>query len=237
MDDNAKTLAKDLIDLLGRVNKTGQVVDAEVRKRFWDKFCFAGGWDSDCTNNLPGNIPKRRAAEITTLVGTIKAGIPITKKALAKGGPRANRVPGATVYLKPNINREDENVTFFWCDSAGGAINSKFVHLRPGYSKAHAKTDSVIRWDEAEYQRINNHNIRWVVYWARARLVRWMFGHMPVGATDTDGNRPTMEDWSAEDHTKLETLRTCKMMLDEMRQVAADVDAITGSRKAGEVRI
>ena len=178
------------------------------------------------------NESSRRAAEIMTPVGTIKTGIPVTKNARAKGGSKQHRQPGGPAFLKPNINWEENSVTFFWCDSKGGAVNSRSVQLCQCYTTAQAKADAVVRWDQAERKRIHNHNIQWVVYWARACLLRWMADHMPADVVDNDGNRPTLNEEDVdEDHGELHVLRTCKMVLNEMSQVTSDVDAIMGSRE------
>ncbi|KAK3377068.1 hypothetical protein B0T24DRAFT_677925 [Lasiosphaeria ovina] len=265
MDDDAKSLADDLIDLLSRVNKTGQVVDADVRKRFWDKFCFGCSWDTSRSNPEPDALSNsRRASAATSATMTLDEEPPSGKHhatASAALGGSSPFVPGATALLTLNANEALSALVFFQCDSAGRNLDPRYVDLRPpgvgGYNAydndnartnvAQTKAEAVARFDESERARVQSHNLSWVVYWARGRLLRWMAHPRPPKLVNGAGGGCSMavgddevkhEPVLDEDHGVLWTLRTCRDVLDDLRKLAEEVDAVVASRDyCTEIRI
>jgi hypothetical protein len=112
-----------------------------------------------------------------------------------------------------------------WCDGKGDTINNIYVQLRQNYTMAQAKSDAVVTWDNAERRRIRDHNIRWAVYWARARLIGRTTDTIPENV-GRDKIRPTRSPFIVEDHSKSVPLHTCAMVLGEIMNLAHDVLAV-----------
>ncbi|KAK0712679.1 hypothetical protein B0T26DRAFT_677109 [Lasiosphaeria miniovina] len=112
---------------------------------------------------------------------------------------------------------------------------------------ADTKAEAVTRFDEAERARVQSHNLGWVVYWARGRLLRWTahsrppkLGYGAGGGSSmvVGGDGIVLEQALREDHGVLWTLRGCRDVLDDLRKLAEEVDAVVASRDCcGEMRI
>ncbi|KAL7822207.1 hypothetical protein V8C26DRAFT_390322 [Trichoderma gracile] len=212
--------------------------DEDTRRALWEEWVFAGGWDTDCTVDAPGEIRPRSAREVNTLVGTIKPGMPRSADATRQGKPTpAQRQPGQPVFLKPNINWDDYGLTFIWCDSKGRAVNSRWVQLTESYSAAQARADAVVTWDTAETRRVTQYNHEWLAFWARCRLIHWMRDNP---AEDGTGSLPSQQSRDVprqERHDVLVKLRTCQSILDDLVALSLETRTIQGGRVGGRVSL
>lgn len=107
-------------------------------------------------------------------VGCINFTIPVTKAAMAKGGSKVIRQPGSPAYMKPNIAFDTSSVLFLYCDAGGSNIAQEHIDFFDHYNLDEAKYASVVAWDSQERTRIHGHNMKWVVFWTRLRLARYL---------------------------------------------------------------
>lgn len=223
MDPSARCIADGLIATLANANDTSLECNDDARKNLWDNLVFRGGWDTNCTVQEPGKIRPRSSVEVSTLAGTIKPGMPQSTEAIKKQKDTpAHRMAGQPVYLKPSISWDDYSLAFLWSDSKGRAINSHWVQLTPGYSPVRMRAEAMVKWDDAEHERVTLHNNRWVGYWARCRVINWMKDRVPSYSTQEEMRRPTREVPRREDHSHLYKLRTCRMVLGNIAVLAME---------------
>jgi hypothetical protein len=76
--------------------------------------------------------------------------------------------------MKPNIAFDTSSVLFLYCDAGGSNIAQEHIDFFDHYKLDEAKHASVVAWDSRERTRIHGYNMKWVVFWTRLRLARYL---------------------------------------------------------------
>ena len=137
-----------------------------------------------------------------------------------------HRLAGAPAFIKPNMNRDDFDISFPICDAKSSSANAKYVHLNPGWTWQQARAEAMLHWDESECQRVIDYNTRLAVYWARSRLLRSLWAtpqNRKVGACRSDSEVTINTD-------ELVRLVTCADKMKEMVTLVDESNRIVQAR-------
>ncbi|OIW34703.1 hypothetical protein CONLIGDRAFT_16521 [Coniochaeta ligniaria NRRL 30616] len=182
----------------------------------------------------PKTLAPRSGALFMVPVGHINHTIPVTKAALAKGGSKATRQPGSPAYMKPKIEFNTSSVLFLYYDASGRNIAPEHIDFFDHYDLDEAKFASVVAWDSQERTRIHGHNMKWVVFWTRLRLARYLL------ADDRNMQAPTnLVQWAnvQVESKEIVRLRLCIDVLTKQAAFAAAVVEKLGATRGGGITL
>jgi len=225
-----KKSCDDFIFRLGEYNGTGERPNDATRNGLW-KLVF-DGWDTDCPNNHPGSIRKRRAVESMLEVGIWTVDLPAkagSKRTQSGTTTNPCRKAGEKAFFKPSINWDAFGIAFNACDAKGANASSEFITLKPGWTLQQARAEAMAHWDRHESNRVQTYNTELVVCWARSRLLTLLrAAHMGGNAA---GVRPVgTQNEIQENRNELVKLVTCQQKLRELEALATETRAIAQAR-------
>jgi len=212
IDDGALALCDDLINLLGKKNQTGETANPTTRAKLWDRV-FQHGWDTGSFNPPPGPFPERQRSDSTLHVGVFNRDLPLSTAAKRKangstGGarPPPHRRAGAPAFLRPNQDPDGFGLVWQTVDESNMAVGSGYVQFHNGWTPQQARAETAAHFDRHEHARIGEYNAALVVFWARARLVRYLHESRTaagVAIKVEEAVLPSVENGPAEDHGAL----------------------------------
>lgn len=177
LTEHEKFSSDRILSRIMQLNRTGQSVDDDARKEFWET--VFSDWDTDRSIFAPLE-PNRHATETSVLVGHFirdtrrntrppNYRVPGSRHRIYTEIPD-NRRQGADVLLQVSINLNTQTYRYRWVDSENRTVPRSAVTLND-MTMDEARARTIVQWDRMEMAVQGNYNVRMAVWYARTQLI------------------------------------------------------------------